>query len=97
MRGEHVQVRGGVWIPLLLLVARNKGRVKMFRAGVIQFIDHPAATHSSIVNQMHAPVLRCAVAMTSARPRTVKKRGHESYEDAGHWSNPDSWDPQRLG
>ena len=50
MRGEHVQIWGRVRIPLLLLVARDEGRVEMLVPGVIQLIDHPAVAHPSIVS-----------------------------------------------
>jgi len=35
---SNLQVGGEVRTPLLVVVARDKGRVKVFRAGVIQFI-----------------------------------------------------------
>src|SRR5579859_514570 len=71
MRGEHLQVGGGVRTPLLLVVARDKDWVKVFRAGVIQFIDHPAATHAPIVDQMCLQLPRA----TAFRGRTDEGGG----------------------
>src|SRR5438552_7464661 len=69
IRGEHFKIRRGIRIPLLLLVARDKATIEMFRTGVIQFINHPTLIHSSIVAHVTSISFGGYVAMAAeARP-----------------------------
>jgi hypothetical protein len=41
MGGQHGEVLGGIGIALLALVARHEDRIKVFRARMRQFVQHP--------------------------------------------------------
>jgi hypothetical protein len=51
MGGQHGQVLSGIGIALLALVARHEDRVKVFRARMRQFVQHPRLGHRPILNQ----------------------------------------------
>jgi hypothetical protein len=49
MGGQHGEVLSGIGIALLALVARHEDRIKVFRARMRQFVQHPRLGHRPIL------------------------------------------------